>query len=268
MTQDDTATSNPSLPKPDAAEVKAIETARRSVDARKPRLVTKLEQDKKGNIANIGPTHADVAGWYARLQDAFGTRGQQFPISQLNHVLAAVRGADGRYDTVKANALIAAIEGANPADEVQAMLAVQMAVTHEVALQTLRRAMRVDQIAQFDSAGNMAVKLMRTFTMQVEALAKLQRGGQQVVKIVHVHSGAQAVIGNVQAGGRGGGRDEIGDQPHAPQLGDAGPARSVASEPSAALPCPDTCGEPMPVPVCVREEALPHARRRAGQRRA
>lgn len=268
MTQDDSATSNPSLPKPDAAEAKAIEAARRRLDARNPRLVTKLDQDEQGNIANIGPAHADIAGWYARLQDAFGTKGQHFALSQINHILAAVRDSDGRYDTAKANAFIAAIEGAKPADEVQAMLAVQMAVTHELTLQALRRAMRVDQIPQYDSAGNMAVKLMRTFAMQVEALAKLQRGGQQVVKVVHVHSGAQAVIGNVETGGRGGGGDEIGDQPHAPQLGDAGPARSLTSEPSAALPGSDASGEPMPVPVCAREEALPDARRRAGQRRS
>jgi hypothetical protein len=79
--------------------------------------------------------------------------------------------------------------------------------------------MRVDQIPQFDSASNTAVKLLRTFTMQVETLAKLQRGGEQVVKVVHVHSGAQAVVGNVINGATGaqgvGVPDETRNQPHA-----------------------------------------------------
>jgi hypothetical protein len=30
---------------------------------------------------------------------------------------------------------------------------------------------------KIDSAGNLAVKLLRTYTMQAEALAKLERGG-------------------------------------------------------------------------------------------
>ncbi len=70
-------------------------------------------------------------------------------------------------------------------------------------MQVALRSMRVDQIPQFDSAGNMAVKLLRTFTMQVEALAKLQRGGEQVVKVVHVHPGAQAIVGNITTGANG-----------------------------------------------------------------
>ncbi|MEQ1716264.1 MAG: hypothetical protein ABL907_09815, partial [Hyphomicrobium sp.] len=84
----------------------------------------------------------------------------------------------------------------------------------------LQRAMRVDQIPQFESASNSAVKLLRTFTIQAETLAKLQRGGEQVVKVVHVHPGAQAIVGNVVNGasggtGGGGGSDERWNQPHA-----------------------------------------------------
>src|SRR4051812_855420 len=47
--------------------------------------------------------------------------------------------------------------------------------------------------------GNLAVKLLRTYTTQIEALAKLRRGGEQRVRIehVHVHEGAQAIVGNV-----------------------------------------------------------------------
>ncbi len=128
------------------------------------------------------------------------------------------------------------------------MLAVQMATTHELAMQVLRRAARVDQFSQFDSAANMAVKLMRTYTMQVEALAKLQRGGEQVVKVVHVHSGAQAVVGNVvtaasgASGGRGGGADENRSQPHA-----KGELPAPSAQPMPPLRSEDAEREPVPL---------------------
>src|SRR6266536_4858563 len=99
------------------------------------------------------------------------------------------------------------------------MLVGQMAVTHAFALELIGRAKRVDEIPQFDSAGNMAVKLLRTFVMQAEALAKLRRGGEQTVRVEHVHvyPGGQAVVGNVTATGLpgGGGGEKNDGQAHA-----------------------------------------------------
>jgi hypothetical protein len=59
----------------------------------------------------------------------------------------------------------------------------------------LGRAKRAQPIPQLDTSGNLAVKLLRTYTAQVEALAKLRRGGEQTVRVehVHVHAGGQAV---------------------------------------------------------------------------
>jgi hypothetical protein len=68
----------------------------------------------------------------------------------------------------------------NPA--VQALLR-EMAVTHSLAMEMLGRARRVDQIPQVDCAGNLAVKLLRTYVAQTEALAKLRRG---VVRLVNI----------------------------------------------------------------------------------
>jgi len=74
-----------------------------------------------------------------------------------------------------------------------------MAVTHALAMEFLGRAKRAEMVPQLDSFGNLAVKLLRTYTAQVEALAKLRRGGEQTVRVehVHVHSGGQAVVGSV-----------------------------------------------------------------------
>ena len=198
----------------------AINLARKKIASRTPRLTTVLAVNATGSIANIGPEHSDHDGWLARLENLFGSSGRDFPISQLNHLLALTRTSDGKYDNVRANALMAAVEGASPTNEVQASLAVQMVITHELAMQAMLRSARVDQIPQYDSAGSMAVKLLRTYTLLAETLAKLQRGGEQIVKVVHIHPGAQAIVGNVTTGAssaaQGGGVSfENESQPHA-----------------------------------------------------
>jgi hypothetical protein len=203
---------------PNAAETAAICEASQRVRNRKPRLVAVCKQSSAGRIETLGPKHNDRTGWLSRLQDAFGTNGTEFAIAQLNKLISVSRTTDGKVDHVSLNGLLAMIEGAEPQNEVQAALAVQMALTHAVAQHVLLRASRVDQIPQFDSASNAAVKLLRTFAMQAEVLAKLQRGGEQVVKVVHVHSGAQAIVGNVvQHAPRDGGGviDDNSNQPHA-----------------------------------------------------
>ncbi|MFM9939394.1 MAG: hypothetical protein ACKVP7_07855 [Hyphomicrobiaceae bacterium] len=243
----------PPLPAPGPSERAAIDAARQSVKQRQPRVRLTFEQDGKGNVELSGGGHSDFQGWHVRLQDVFGSRGNDFATSQLNHLMTAARDHTGKIDPVRVNSMLAMVEGLRPANELQAALAVQAAVTHVAALFITQRAMRVDQIPQFDSSANIAVKLLRTFTLQAEALAKLQRGGEQVVKVVHVHPGAQAVVGNVingpgtatGANGREGGATlESGNQPHAPRI-----ERTASTEVLPPLRSPDTEREAMPVAV-------------------
>lgn len=215
-----------------------------------------VEQGANGTLLEVGPNHSDRAGWLARLEDSFGTSGTGFAIAQLNQLIRSCQASDQKIDNQKLNSMLAIVDGAKPENEIQAMLAIQMAMTHTAALDILRRAQRVDQIPQVDSAGNLAVKLLRTFTSQVEALAKLQRGGEQVVKVVHVHPGAQAVIGDVHASARGGGDDEKGSQPHAK----AEPA-AIATSAGQEMPSLDAARQPLPVASGLREAPLPDARR-------
>jgi hypothetical protein len=252
MTDMSKPTDKAPLPSPSAAERKAIGESQSRRAKRSPRFSMKIEKAADGSLANVGPPHDDHEGWLSRLEDLFATHGRSFALSQLNSLLQAARGSDGGYDNTKVNAMLAFIEGARPQDELQAVLGVQMAITNELAIQALHRAARVDQIPQYDSAGGMAVRLLRTFVAQAETLAKLQRGGEQVVKVVHVHPGGQAVIGNVQTAGRGGGSDEIGNQPHAPDAEQSTAARSITAERLAAMPCADEERQPVPVPTGTR----------------
>jgi hypothetical protein len=243
----------------EAAEAAAIAEAKAARAKRTPRVKIAFKQSRPDAIDFLGGGHDDQQGWLARLENAFGTRGEDFALHQINHLLSVCRKSDGLVDGPALNAMVAMIEAAKPEDELQAALAVQMAMTHALTTVAIKRAARVDQIPQFDSAGNMAVKLARTFTMQTEALAKLQRRGEQVVKVVHVHQGGQAIVGDVHAtragpvsgangangdhGGGAGGKTD--DRPHA----------------KAELPAPSACPMPQvwsqdpgrePVPIASR----------------
>ena len=104
-----------------------------------------------------------------------------------------------------------------PRDEIEAMLAMQMAATHDLALEMLARAKHAECVPVLQTSGSLAVKLLRTYTAQLEALAKLRRGGEQKVTVehVHVHSGGQAIVGAITHPGGGSERTSEG-QPHAP----------------------------------------------------
>lgn len=243
----------PALAPPDGHEQHAIERARRRVDERRPRVRVDLDQPKEGRLDIRGGGHSDHDGWLIRLQDAFGTNGTSFALSQLNQLIGACR-ENGKIDTARMNAMLAMIEAAKPEDELQAALAVQMAPVHYATTVVINRAMKVDQIHQFDSAAGMAVKFARAFAMQAEALAKLQRKGEQIVKVVHVHSGGQAIVGNVSAPGipadapdgtRGGVREEIKGQPHAKALPPAKAAPELSPlwrRDEERAPVPLACG--------------------------
>lgn len=234
-------------PDPDSLEQQEIDRARRRVSRRRARVRARVHSGAAGSTPQIGPDHSDHSGWLARVESAFGSRGVHFPVSQLSWLLATARLPNGDIDEGKLNALIAAVDGADPADELQAILAVQMVVTHELAMQVLHRAARVDQIPQFESAGNMAAKLLKVFAGHLELLAKLKRGGEQTVRVehVHVHAGGQAIVGNVAPGGGAG--FENRSQPHAPHDFSEPEPRSLGHDAGAAMPRADA--ERLPVPI-------------------
>jgi hypothetical protein len=108
------------------------------------------------------------------------------------------------------NAAVAVLNGARPRDEIEAMLASQMAVTHALAMDLLGRVKQSPTVPYMETCANLATKLQRTFVAQVEALSKLRRGGEQKVTVehVHVHAGGQAIVGAVTQAAPGGGGDD------------------------------------------------------------
>src|SRR5262252_4930916 len=73
-----------------------------------------------------------------------------------------------------------------PKDQVEAMLAAQMAAIHRTTMTFARRLANVETIAQQDSAERALNKLARTYAMQMEALKRYRTGGEQKVTVQHV----------------------------------------------------------------------------------
>jgi hypothetical protein len=98
--------------------------------------------------------------------------------------------------------MVSVIRGIEPQDQMEAMLAAQMAAVHNATMTFARRLNHVDNIQQQDSAERAFNRLGRTFTTQMEALKRYRTSGQQkmTVEHVHVHEGGQAIVGNVGGG--------------------------------------------------------------------
>jgi hypothetical protein len=101
--------------------------------------------------------------------------------------------------------MLSVVNGIEPKDQVEAMLAAQMASVHMSTMTFARRLAHVENIPQQDSAERAFNKLARTFAAQVEALKRYRTGGEQPVRVEHVtvNEGGQAIVGNVSHGGRG-----------------------------------------------------------------
>lgn len=185
-----------------------------------------------------------------RLCDALGTTSPEFVDAMMVNLLTYFDASNDRRATREMNAALAVLDGLKPENEVEAMLITQMVATNDAAMKCLSQ---INSQHSAEIFGNLAVKIMRTFTGQAEALAKLRRKGEQTVRVVHVHPGGQAVVGDVHnhpAGGRGQ-LTESGDQSDAAGNSSAG----------AALPSPNEIGETVPIPRRRRAQKVPNARR-------
>ena len=100
--------------------------------------------------------------------------------------------------------MLSVVQSIAPRDQLEAMLAAQMAATHNAVMTFARRLNNVDNIPQQDSAERAYNKLARTFTTQLEALKRYRSAGEQTVRVEHVtvNEGGQAIVGNVTTGGR------------------------------------------------------------------
>jgi hypothetical protein len=172
--------------------------------------------------------------------------------------MTVFRDSEGVIDARAINGALAFIDGLKPQNELEAMLALQMAATHGLTIKFSARLYsgNIETIPQQDSAALTLSRLQRAFTTQMDSLSNMRRGGRQKVTVEHVHvyPGGQAIVGNVTHTGRGA-SGEIEGQAHATD-----DQRAIAFAPGAEMRCADQEREAVPIASGEGQEALPNAR--------
>jgi hypothetical protein len=194
-------------PTPAEARVVAEQAAKRA--ARGPR--THMAEDREGGVIGISD-HADPAVGGELYMAALGTTDWDFGKIITAHLANLSVAPSGGVDNASFTAHQALVQGIGPQDEVEALLAVQMAAVHSATMLMAGRLRVEKSLHASESYERSLSRLTRTFTAQVEALKRHRTRGVQkvIVQHVQVNEGGQALVtGEVNGGGA---RNE--GQPH------------------------------------------------------
>jgi hypothetical protein len=162
----------------------------------------------ENGATRVSVNHPDQRIGHMLMMNALGTSDAEFFNGLLSQAInIGTHGAS--TDSTGTNYVLSVVKSIAPQDEIEAMLATQMAAVHMASVTFARRLAGVETIQQQDSAAHAFNKLTRTFTIQMEALKRYRTGGEQKVTVQHVtvNDGGQAIVGPVTAptGGGGGG---------------------------------------------------------------
>jgi hypothetical protein len=175
--------------------------------AAKPSVRYKVSKNRSD--AQIRVDHPDEVVGQLLVMDALASADEDFVKGILRQLAnASERGQDINEDEL--NFMLSVIKGIEPRDQLEAMLAAQMAAVHGASMTFARRLAHVDDILQQDSAERAFNKLTRTFAMQMEALKRYRSGAEQKVTLQHVSvaEGGQAIVGNVTQAPRENGKEK------------------------------------------------------------
>jgi len=211
-----------------AAELAAIDKFLVRLEA-KPSARFRVSKD--GSNWQIGFDHPDQLVGRALVMDALASADEDF-LNGIMYQLANASAHGQDIDERGLNFMLSVIKGIEPRDQLEAMLAAQMAAVHVASMTLAQRLGGVEDVVQQDSAERAFNKLTRTFAMQMEALKRYRAGAEQKVTLQHVSvaEGGQAIVGNVTQAPRESGREKA--------------AQEKAATPPPTLP--DTNVVPMP----------------------
>jgi hypothetical protein len=195
----------------------------------------------------------DPADLKGRLKHIGGSRSDHWNNILANQSIQSLwlRYSDAETRDKQCKAVVGALVGIGPRDELEGMIAAQLIAAHNAAMECYRRAMLGEQTFE-GRRENLAQanKLSRTYATLLEALNRHRGKGQQKVTVehVHVHAGGQAVVGTVENPGPALGKsskteglvnaNQIG---HAPQ-----PTMRRANEEGHAMPVASDAERPVP----------------------
>ncbi len=112
---------------------------------------------------------------------------------------------DGKINERELNFMISVVKGIQPRDQLETMLAAQMAAVHSLTMNMAFRLKGIFTLPQLDSMERAMNKFARTFAGHLEALKRYRSTGEQKVTVEHVtvNEGGQAIVGNVAHRGEG-----------------------------------------------------------------
>ncbi|MBN9347081.1 MAG: hypothetical protein J0I48_12915 [Devosia sp.] len=172
---------------------------------RYPRLLIKQESD--GSFAS-SVKHEEQAIGSLQMIRAMGLNSVSEYTMVVDQIVRMTYRAEGpKRMEREANEIIALIVAQKPKGIAEVMLCLQMAAVHVAVARAAGMLVNAELLPSHTAAADTLNKLTRTFTMQLDALKKHRtKGREQRVVVEHKHynfvaAGAQAVFGDVQAGG-------------------------------------------------------------------
>jgi hypothetical protein len=199
---------NDPAPTAEAGEHKRTPEEQRILDAfaekfrnRVPEI--KVMETKDGKTSLVSGYPEPIVG-NVLIMNAIGTSDVNFYESFIVQ-LANAASVGPKLDEAATNFALSVVKGIAPRDQLEAMLAAQMAGIHMATMTFARRLVNADNLPSRDSAERTLNKLARTFTTQMEALKRYRSTGEQKMTVEHQHvtvnEGGQAIVGNVTTGG-------------------------------------------------------------------
>jgi hypothetical protein len=169
-----------------AREKEALAKFEAASETRGPRL--KVQAD--GATAKFSVDHPDEAVGILALMPEIGTTDLDFYDGLIGHLVNASRGQNALSQN--GNFMLSVVKGIQPRDQIEAMLAAQMAAVHTASMTFAGRLAHVENIPQQDSAERAFNKLTRTFAVQTSALKEYRSKSEQKMTVQHVHVGEAA----------------------------------------------------------------------------
>jgi hypothetical protein len=172
---------------------------------RKKPVSFKNERSKKGAFS-ISPATPNDPLYEVKMLEALGTPDTELQRYFLSQVVQTFSGVTSKEKTnfdaaiASMNSALSILNGIQPKDEIEGMLAIQMIGIHNLAVDALNRAMLSGQSFEGRKTNvSYVTQMSRAFVMQMEALKKYRTSSQikMVVRSVSVSDGGQAIVGTV-----------------------------------------------------------------------
>jgi hypothetical protein len=178
-------------------------------------LAPGMNVSENDGVTQIAFNHPEPGVAQLLLMKALGTHNPDFLAGILHQLENATSGqtVNGR----ELNFMLAVIEGVKPKNQIETMLAAQMAVVHMATMAFGGHLARSGTIMQFEAAQRALCKLARTFAAQVEALKRDRGNCEHKVTVEEVKTNPGIATPSLQPSSKSNGQCHAEQNGHAPQ---------------------------------------------------